>query len=261
MKNYQSRRYRSHRRGFSLIEVLVAAAVGTAIILMMSMAMRVGTDGFNEATRRIDALVEARAALGVMADDVSTLVGASDDEFGWSNDDERFHEVWFLTLKPTEAQEPDKAVGDVCFVHYFTAITPDAPVEDAALSRKLYRRFLSSGDLLERLSTGTLPVPVADPDSSEAVAFNVTRFVAQPLAQTAGNGPLTEWIPGDGLPNSLRIDFQVVDGDTASLLRNQEDWELTTPLAQTLVLEDENSEDQSRRGRDFQMNLEIGHAN
>lgn len=258
MKSNQTSR--SSQKGFSLIEVIVAAGIGTFIILMMAMTMRLGTDGFNEATRRIDALVEARAALGVMADDVSTMVGASEDEFGWKSSDERFHEIWFLTLKPIESQDPDKAVGDVCFVHYFTAVTQDAPVEDAAFSRKLYRRFLSSGDLLQRLTSGTLPSPSADPNRAEAVAFNVTRFVAQPLARTSTSGPLTEWSEGNGLPVSLGIDFQVVDGDTAALLREEEDWNLTTPVARTLIIEDDD-EDESNRGRDFQLNLEIGHAN
>lgn len=246
--------------GFSLIEVLVAAGLGTAVILMMAMAMRLGADGFNEATRRIDALVEARAALGIMADDVSTMVGTGEEQFGWMKGEERFHEIWFLTVKPLEAQDPEKAVGDICFVHYFTAVTPDAPVEGAAYSRKLYRRLVSSGDLLADIEAGTLPEAIADSERAEAIAFNVTRFEAQPLARPSGPGALIDWVVGDGLPVSLGIDFQVVDGDTAALMRGEEDWELTTAISQTLILED-SEEGVSKRGRDFQLNLEIGHAN
>lgn len=258
MKSYRTSQ--CGENGFSLLEVLVSTVIGTAIILMMATAMRLGSDGFNEATRRVDSLVEARAALGVMADDVATMVGNGREDFGWQENDERFHEVWFLTLKPIEAQDPERAVGDVCLVHYFTAVTQDAPVEDAAFSRKLYRRFVSSGDLLQRLSTGRLSPPEADPSRAEAVAFNVTRFVAQPLARTTSVGPLVEWEQDNGLPISLGIDFQVVDGDTAALLRNEEDWNLTSDLARTLVLEDTDT-DESNKGRDFQLNLEIGHAN
>ena len=246
--------------GFTLIEVIVAALIGTGIILLMAMTLGVGTDGFNEATRRIDALVEARAALGIVADDVSTMVGTGDEEFGWSKDDERFQEIWFLTLKPSEAQDSEKAVGDVCFVHYFTAVTQDAPIDDAAFSRKLYRRFVSSGDILDEVAAGTLPEADADPERAEAVAFNVTRFQAQPLAKPVEEGPLVEWVPGEGLPVSLEIDFQVVDGDTAALMRSEEDWDLTTKIAQTLVVENAETEE-SRNGRDFHLNLEIGHEN
>ncbi len=244
--------------GFSLLEVLVAAAVGTGIILMMATTMQVGTSGFDQATRRIDALVEARAALGILADDAATMIGGGTDEFGWAESDDRFHEIWFLTLKPISAQDPDRAVGDVCLVHYFTAITPDAPVTDAAISRKLYRRFLSSADLLSRLNSGTLQRPEADPERAEIVAFNVTRFVAQPLIDDTNIGPLSEWEPGNGIPTSLGVDFQVVDGDTAALFRREEDWNIQSNVAQELLLEI-NEEDESSRGRDFRLNLEIGH--
>ena len=246
--------------GFSLIEVIVAALVGTAIILLMAATMQVGTDGFNEATRRIDALVEARAALGILSDDLSTMVGTETDEFAWTDSDDRFQEIYFLCLKPTEAQDSEKAVGDVCFVHYFTAVTQDAPIDDASYSRKLYRRFVSSGDILEELAAGTLPEAEADPDQAEAIAFNVTKFEVQPLGRPDGGGPLVELEEGEGSPVSLAINFQVVDGDTAAQMSSEEDWDLTTRIAQTLVLEDEET-DTSRKGRDFQLNLEIGHEN
>ena len=158
-------------------------------------------------------------------------------------------------------QDPDKAVGDVCFVHYFTAVTQDAPVDDAAYSRKLYRRLVSSGDIVEDAQERSpLPAAEADPDRAEAVAFNVTKFVAQPLTRPDGDGPMVDWGVGDGLPTSLGIDFQVVDGDTAALMRSEEDWELSSKLAQTLVLGDGDDEE-SQKGRNFQLNLEIGHAN
>ena len=248
------------QKGYTLIEVLVAVGIGTGVILMMSTAMMVGTNGFDEATRRIDALVEARAALGIMSDDVSTMVGAGEQEFGWEESDERFHEVWFLTLKPIESQDSDKAVGDVCYVHYFTAVTPDAPVEDSAFSRKLYRRFLSSGDILEELRMGVLPPPEPDINQAELIAFNVTKFVAQPMAQPLEAGPLIEWTEESGLPVLLGIDFQVVDGDTAALLRDEDDWNLTTPVAHELILE-ADADKETRKGRNFQLNLKIGHAN
>lgn len=257
MKSRTSQRI---QKGFSLIEVIVSASIGTVVILMMTFALRLGADGFNEATHRIDALVEARAAMGTLADDVSTIVGARNQDFGWRNTDERFHEVFFLTLKPIESQDPDEAVGDVCFVHYFTAVTQDAPVPEAAFSRKLYRRFLSSGELIGSLNSGQLPQADANPDQAEIVAFNVTRFVAQPLASGGNFNPLIEWTPSRGLPESLRVDFQVVDDDVARLLREEADWNLGTPLAQNLILEN-NEDDESNRGRSFELDLEIGHEN
>lgn len=248
--------------GFTLVEVMVSAGISMVIILVMLATMLSGTQGYDQATRRIDALVEARAAMGVMSDDVSTLVSISEEEFGWQASDERFHEIWFLTLKPEGAQDPAKSQGDVCYVHYFTAVTRDLPLPDAAFSRKLYRRFLSSADLVENLRNGTLPTPVANVDEAEAVAFNVTRFVAQPLMANTTDGvggALIPWTQGGGPPESLAIEFQVVDGDTADMLKTEADWNLDTVRAQNLIAE--NGLRASLRGRDFQLNLKIGRAN
>jgi hypothetical protein len=63
---------------------------------------------------------------------------------------------------------------------------------------------------------------------------------------------------GDGVPDSLRIDFQVVDNDTADLFQGEEDWSLQSKLARNLVLDGESGA--SSRGRNFEMNLTIGHA-
>lgn len=248
-----------HKCAFTLVEVMVSASLGTAIILVMMIAMVAGTRGFDESTRRIDALVEARAAMGVLSDDVATMISLPGDEFGWSSADDRFQSVWFMTLKPTDAQEADKATGDICFVHYFTAVTPDAPFEGAAFSRKLYRQFISSSDLVPNLVSRTLPEANTDPEEAEVIAFNVTRFVAQPLQGGLEGGPLAEWVPGSGAPQSLRIDFQVVDSDTADLFTSDDDWNLLSKLSRDLVAENESGG--SARGRDFHMNLKIGHAN
>lgn len=248
-----------HARAFTLVEVMVSAGLGTGIILVMLTAMVTGTRGFDESTRRIDALVEARAALGVLSDDVATIYSFPGDEFGWSNSDERFHEVWFMTLKPEDAQAAGQALGDICFVHYFTAVTPDAPIAGAAVSRKLYRRFVNSADLVSSLETRTLPESDADPAEAEIIAFNVTRFAAQPLQlSVSGEGPI-DWVAGSGSPESLRVDFQVVDGDTAELFSGEDDWNLISARSRNLVAENENGA--SPRGRDFRMNLKIGHAN
>lgn len=256
----RNRTYRHTPRAFSLVEVMVSAAIGTGVVLMMALAIRSGTEGYQQATGRIDALVEARAALSILADDATTMVGVENDEFGWIDSSEFFHEIYFLTLKPASAQDPEEAVGDVCYVHYFTAVTPDAPVAGASVSRKLYRRFLSSAEVLVRLSSGQLPTLNSDPDGAEVIAFNVTRFLAQPLSATSDFGPLSDWEPGNGVPEALSVHFQVVDNDTARLLSTESDWNLDTLIARQVVLED-NEEDESNFGRNFYLDIEIGHDN
>lgn len=259
MKGGLEKQKRRLPRGYSLVEIMAAAGVGLVVILTMLSTLLSGTDGFDSATRRIDALVEARAAMRVMADDVSTVISIGNEEFGWKAEDENFHEVWFLTLKPEGAQDVEKTQGDVCFVHYFTAVTQEVPIEGAAFSRKLYRRFLSSEDVLGSLRQESLPAADANPEEAEAIAFNVTRFIARPLVVAEGGGALVEWMRGAGSPESLAIEFQVVDGDTAEMLQTVEDWNLSSALSRNVIAAD--NEGASRRGRDFEMNLKIGQAN
>ena len=130
----------------------------------------------------------------------------------------------------------------------------------ASVSRKLYRRFLSSAEVLVRLSSGQLPTLNSDPDGAEVIAFNVTRFLAQPLSATSDFGPLSDWEPGNGVPEALCVHFQVVDNDTARLMSTESDWDLETLIARQIVLED-NEEDESNFGRNFYLDIEIGHDN
>ncbi|MDP0489616.1 MAG: prepilin-type N-terminal cleavage/methylation domain-containing protein [Verrucomicrobiota bacterium JB023] len=246
-------------RGFTLLEVLVSMVVGLGVILVMMNTLLMGTRGYDASTRRIDALVEARAAMTVLADDVATMLGTSTKQFGFEENDGRFQEIWFATLKPESAQDPEKAVGDICIVQYFTAVTEDAPITDSTVSRKLYRRLWSSGDLTAYLRNGSLPLLTPNPDEAEAIAFNVTRFVVQPMVSMGEGQPMGVWSLGNGTPAALEVSFQVVDDDTAGLFRSEEDWDLTSDLATELILEDDFTE--SRRGRDFSMKLKIGHAN
>jgi hypothetical protein len=240
------------------VEVMVAAGIGTVVLLVMLATMVAGTKGYKGTTRRIDALVEARAALGVISDDVATMIPHGRESFGWAADDERFQEIWFLTRKPEDAQAPEQNQGDVCFVHYYTAVTSDSFVAEVPVSRKLYRQFLSSAEIAEFLKQGTLPEPQTDSGKGELIAFNVTKFVAQPMVSGEDGSGMRKWMSGDGVPDSLRIDFQVVDNDTADLFQGEEDWSLQSKLARNLVLDGESGA--SSRGRNFEMNLTIGHA-
>ena len=85
--------------------------------------MAAGGDGYGMANRRVNANVEARAALTTLTDDVAGVL--FDDNFVMKRGDEAWpsDELSFLSLKPRGAQDSSKASGDLCFVHYYTAVT------------------------------------------------------------------------------------------------------------------------------------------
>lgn len=238
-------------RGFSLIEVLVSMTLSLMVILTVLAATGMTTRGYQGATRRIDTMVEARGALRILADDVSTILGVEANEFDWDNSDENFHEIWFKTLKPIDAQDQDEAVGDVCYVHYFTAVTPDSPVEGSAITRKLYRRFLDSSEVLESIRSQTLPEPDADPEQAEVVAFNVMGFQVSPRSRNSSSGD-------DGTREDLQqlgIELFVLDNETSARFQTSADWSYETQLAQNLLQSGENSD--AKIGDRFRIELEL----
>ncbi len=221
--------------GFTLVEVLVSAVLSTGLLLGLGVAISVSMQGYSTATTRTGALTEARTVTRLLRDDLATMLGTSDEQFFWSGDDERNHEIAFLTLKPIRSQAESEAVSDVCMVHYFTAITRDSPREDPIFSRKLYRRFLSSGEVVGALRRGELPDLSNDPDEAEAIAFNVARFNVQPLQGGEGSGALFEWVPGNGEPNALSVRLDFIAEDAARTLRTEQDWEFETQVAHGLL--------------------------
>src|SRR5690348_5894604 len=70
---------RFRRRGFTLLEALVALVLAAVVIAGVAMALRTGLDASDRIRERADAHGEARAALGVLAADVSAafLSGAN----------------------------------------------------------------------------------------------------------------------------------------------------------------------------------------
>jgi hypothetical protein len=213
--------------------------VGTILLVVLLGVLAGGTDGYSAATGRIDANVEARAALTTFAADLSAVrysrdvEGSFDVEQGdglWPSS-----ESWFFALRPRAAQERAKASGDLCFVHYYTAVTRELEGESGPYSRKLYRRLVSSADVMSMLREDSdLSAPAKDPErlEDEAVAFNVVQFLVEPKVQLEGSGEELEWTRDmeDG-PDFVDVVLRVTDDRTAVLFPGEEDWDGEGELA------------------------------
>ena len=269
------------RDGFTILEVLVSTGIGVLLLGIVLTIVQVGGEGYARTSRKIDTNVEARSALRTLVDDLSTT--QFDEFFGtkgsalsrWPS-----NELWFMALKSEDAQDASKATGDLCFIYYYTAVTRPLEGESGAFSRKLYRRLISSADVMSMLKgeEGTemerkydfkLPFSPPDPDpvelEDEPVAFNVVQFLAEPLTIN-GAGQRVPWVEGareelaggEGseepellAPDLIRMTLQVTDEETAAILTEMEDWEPGSDLA-TRLLSDENG---GGRLRTFQMTI------
>lgn len=223
--------------GFTLAELMVSMTIGSVLLLVVLAVVQSGGDGYSTATQRVDANVEARAALTTLADDLSSV--KFDDNFvlkevvgSWSGS-----ELSFLTLKPPTAQDRSLALGDLCFVHYYTAVTRQLEGTTGPYSRKLYRRLVSSRAVMDVLRNGgNFETPVVDPNrpEDEAVAFNVVQFLVTGKVE-ADDGTVVDWTKGNGEPDFVEVTLRVTDNKTAALFTEQGDWEATSDLARRML--------------------------
>lgn len=223
--------------GFTLAELMVSMSIGSVLLLVILAVVQSGGDGYEKATQRVDANVEARAALTTLADDLSSV--RFDGNFvlkdvvgAWSGS-----ELSFLTLKPRTAQDSSLASGDLCFVHYYTAVTRQLEGTSGPYSRKLYRRLVSSRTVMDALKNGgDFEAPDTDPTRAEdeAVAFNVVQFLVKAKLETE-EGEVIDWKRLDDEPDFLEITLRVTDNRTAALFPEQGDWDASHELARRML--------------------------
>lgn len=244
--------------GFTLAELIVSMGMAVTLMLVVVAVMAAGSDGYGQAHRRVNANVEARAALTTLADDVAGML--FDENFVRKTGDGTWPsgELSFLALKPRGAQDGAKASGDLCFVHYYTAVTQRLEENRGPYSRKLYRRLVSSADVMEVLRDGgDFESPTVDParDEDEPVAFNVVQFEVTPkLLQTGGSA--RAWQDGDERPDVIEVILRVTDNETARLLKDEGDWDGSGALARRLLGEGSES-DAGKRLRTFSVTIPV----
>ncbi|NNC87435.1 MAG: prepilin-type N-terminal cleavage/methylation domain-containing protein [Akkermansiaceae bacterium] len=252
-------------RGFTLAELMVAMAVGTILLLVVLGVMSSGSEGYAAATGRIDANVEARAALTTFSDDLATIRPSPVNDLSFSIRQGEgvwpSSEAWFFALKPRSAQDAGKASGDLCFVYYYTAVTRELEGEAGPYSRKLYRRLISSADVMEMLRNGDdFLAPKPDPErlEDEAVAFNVVQFLAEPWVVNSESGQVEAWTRESGLagPDFVDLTLRLTDDRTAALLSKEENWEGDWPLARQFFGEGPGSAE-GKRMRTFKTRLPL----
>ena len=210
MKNLAIQRNRAI--GFSLIEILVAMTV-LAVLLVILLSMVDGaTRLWRESERRVDSYREARAALNLITDDLSSFYASPDQHFfsvalesseiedlvnGAASPSEG-HALFFITSLSRSAQDPTGNRSDLCTVGYFLAFGKSSQSATDKGSYNLYRYFLSSDVTFENIETyvtarsdspeSSLPLPffsngsVASANIAEVeiVARNITEFLIEP---------------------------------------------------------------------------------
>jgi len=183
-------------RGFSLIELMVAMAVLSILIVILMSLVDGATKLWKLNENRVDSYREARAAINTIAADLGTMMVTTNQDLFAYNIDSKLpssaqkpsdaSNIFFLSGQPNFAQDHppqnesssklDPNRGNVCVVGYFLAF--DNITTDAPKSMNLYRYFKSSGDAFEAIKTNTL-LPdslLTGPSGAEVLARNITSF-------------------------------------------------------------------------------------
>jgi prepilin-type N-terminal cleavage/methylation domain-containing protein len=170
------RRTSRPRRGFSLVELLVAVAVLSTLMVLLFGFFDQATQAWQASERKIDAFREARAALYYIRRDLQSMV--VNDHIPWVmyNDPQAISDapppngfgpiragappvahgdtLFFISRQPLDAQEAN-SLSDLCAVGYYLRYSPDLTVAEAGTGRirstyKLHRYFRSSNAAWEQ---------------------------------------------------------------------------------------------------------------
>jgi prepilin-type N-terminal cleavage/methylation domain-containing protein len=215
--------HRNHG-GFSLLEVLVASAVLSVVLMVLLGVLTTTLNIWRSTEGKGHADREARAAELLIVQDLDNILVPADPNLWPRLQNDRLQ---FLTLKPRDYQSEPGDVGDVTFVEYYFDHQ----------THRLMRAFIGSRETFESiLRPGRFPTPdataaqiLADnilPDAADAVRglavareANRTNFVFLGPNLLPLSGP-----PSAGnFPRAIEVNFAVTDPqsiDNLDLLSN-----------------------------------------
>lgn len=208
--------------GLSLVELMVAMAVGSIILLLAAAMLARSGREYERLGGSLGAERDARALVGQISSDLSSACFHPGIVFESSGPDWVSDRIGFLSLQPEGAQSQSRHIGDLCAVHYY--------LEDLSMDGKtvrvLMRGFRDSADTFDALRNDGLP-DLFSPEKSvdEPLAFGVVSFMARPVSR-GRDGRWSEWKASATTPPDA-IDLRVVIArrSLAAKLSEPADWQ------------------------------------
>jgi len=234
-----NRKNRIH--AFTILELLVAMAVFSLLIVMLMGMVDSGTKLWRESENRVDSYRESRAAISIIARDLRNTIVSTNTNFFQINsaafdllatqekNTNTAGAVFFLSAQPSAAQDSVGNTSDICQVGYFLAFgnTSMIPGPSARSSMNLYRYFLSSDATFSRLTNSAQPIfpnslqPSATDERIELLARNIRSF--RITALQADGQPFTA-TPSAPLPPLIEVEMEALNDDSAKRLTGRTDW-------------------------------------
>lgn len=235
-EDFQEKRKSRRAGGFTLLELLVAMAVLSVLLIVMMNMVDSATKLWKQTENSVDAYRESRAALNTMARDFqyatvgtnyqwvrfNTNSGAANTNYG-SN-------AFFLTALPSNSQKTDSK-SDICEVGYFLALDRTAASTNRTLN--LYRYFRSSDQTFTNLKDSTPFTGIVTGSTGEEIlARNIVRMSITPVSTNAAGEWTASYVPtiDSPLPQLVEISLTAINQDLAKKLNTTADWANTNSL-------------------------------
>ncbi len=253
---------RRARSAFSLVEVLVTMVVASILIAALMQSFVTASDSWSSQSKHATAQRESRAALRLLADDLSSAVAlpsggpfridptnvqAVPTRF-WaelSQDQAGSCRMAFLRMARRSSFGPEAGRGDLRLVLYSVVMTGDggaSGLDDEARSQKLVRCEFSPAETFQRLLLHRLRsrplineadwrllenpnAPKQDPDAPTlaVLVHDLIKFDLKPLERLLDTASANSW-PEQQMPSWVEITLRVTNRQTGRWLRTLADW-------------------------------------
>lgn len=181
------------RAGFSLVELLVALAITSVLVVLLTNVVSATLNAWQQGRSRLDTFSNARQLIGRIADEISGAI-AIKGRIEFVENSSNLQGATPPAAKTSEniffvAPYPNSGSGDLCVIQYR---------HDSA-GNKLERRFIHSTDAWAAPAANrykSSAYPDADPTEWRTVAEGVTEFEIQSYSQPDidnENAPVAAW--------------------------------------------------------------------
>jgi len=213
---------RACRRGFSLLELMFATAIGSVILILAATMLGSSSDGYERVGGSVASEREARALIAQLASDLGTATFHKDYVIEKSTQPWATDRIGFLSLQPAAAQTEAGRIGDLCAVNYYI---DDLPIGGRSV-RCLMRGFRESDATFKAVKADSLtPLFEKKPNLDEPIAFGVVSFEARPRSRDAA-GQWIDWPKNDLIgPEAIDIKLVIARRELAGKLKSAADWQ------------------------------------